>query len=101
MRIEKPSSLLPGVKRGRKIQIIVDGNPIDAYEGETIAAALLAAGIAKFHLSGNHKQPRGLYCGMGICYECLVRVNGVDNVRACMTPAADGMTVETCREVEL
>jgi len=101
MRVEKSSSLLPRVSRGKKIQIVVDGASMDAFEGETVAAALLAAGITKFRLTRNHKHPRGIYCGMGVCYECLVRVDGVDNVRACMTPVADGMKVETCKEVEL
>lgn len=101
MRIDQSSSLLPGVTRGKKIQIVVDGNWLDAYEGETVAAVMIAAGIWKFRLTRSHKHPRGVYCGMGVCYECLVRVDGVDNVRACMTPVVDGMKVETCKEVEL
>lgn len=101
MRIDRSSSLLPEVKRGKQIQIIVDGRPVEAFEGETVAAALLAAGIQQFRLTRNHKKPRGVFCGMGICYECLVRVNGVDNVRACVTQVIDGMKVETCQEVEL
>ncbi|MCC6147076.1 MAG: (2Fe-2S)-binding protein [Anaerolineaceae bacterium] len=101
MRIDQSSSLLPEVKRGKKIRIVVDGSFLDAFEGETVAAVLLAAGVIKFRLTREHRHPRGVYCGMGVCYECLVRVDGVDNVRACMTPVVDGMNVETCREVEL
>lgn len=101
MRIETSSPSLPLVTRGKQIQISVDGKPVTAYEGETVAAVLIANDIAAFRLTRQQRRPRGLYCGMGVCYECLVRVDGVDNVRACMTAVADGMVVETCKEVEL
>ncbi len=101
MRVSKSSSLLPGVQRGRLVKINVDGKPIDAYEGETIAAALLAAGIYHFHLSIKNKEPRSLFCGMGACMECMVTVNGAYNQRACVTQVADGMKIETCKDPEL
>jgi Uncharacterized anaerobic dehydrogenase len=101
MRIDQASSLLPEVHRGKPVQINVDGKLIEAFEGETIAAVLLSAGIFTFRLSPKKKEPRSLYCGMGICYECLVTVDGQHAVRACMTPVADGMQVETCKELEL
>lgn len=101
MRIKRSSSLLPEVRRGKPVKIIVDGKPIEAYEGETVAAALLSAGIHTFRLTQKHQHPRGLYCGMGICYECLVTVNGVHAVRACVTQVAEGMQIETCKELEL
>jgi len=98
MRITRSSSLLPALERGRPVQILVDGTPLAAFEGETIAAALLAQDIVTFRHTAKRSQPRGLYCGMGICYDCLVTVNGVHNVRACMTPVEDGMNVETQAE---
>ena len=101
MRINQAGPLLPEVQRGRQIKMMVDGKAVEAYEGETVAAALLAAGISTFRLSHNHKQPRSLYCGMGICYECLVTINGVHAQRACIAFAVDGMQVETCKEFEL
>jgi predicted molibdopterin-dependent oxidoreductase YjgC len=101
MRINQPSSLLPEVHRGKPVKITVDGNLIEAYEGETVAAVLLSAGIFTFRLSPKNKEPRSIYCGMGICYECLVTIDRVHAVRACMTPVADGMQVETCKELEL
>jgi sarcosine oxidase subunit alpha len=101
MRITRKSPLLPEVQRGQPVKINVDGKSIDAYEGETIAAALLAAGIPIFHLSQKHKEPRSLYCGMGVCYECLVTVDGVHAIRACMTQVVEGMQVETCKELAL
>lgn len=101
MRIEKAGPSLPAVQRGRQIQIQVDGKPIEAYEGETVATALLAAGIHTFQLSRKNKEPRGLYCGMGVCYECLVTIDGKHALQACLTQVAEGMQVETCLELEL
>ena len=101
MRIKQSGSILPEAQRGRPIQIHVDGKPIAAYEGETVAAALMASGIHTFRLSRKNKEPRGLFCGMGVCYECLVTVNGTHAVQACLTLVAEGMQVETCRELEL
>ncbi len=77
---------------GRPITIQFDGRPIPALEGETIAAALSAAGIVAFRrtLTG---APRGLHCGMGACFDCVVSVDGRIGQRACMTKVADGMIV--------
>lgn len=100
-RITNDTPLLPKVQRGKPIQISVNGNLINAYEGETVAVALLAAGISPFRLSQKNKEPRSLYCGMGICYECLVTINGFHAQRACITLVQEGMLVETCKEVEL
>jgi aerobic-type carbon monoxide dehydrogenase small subunit (CoxS/CutS family) len=84
-----------GVSRGRRLTFTFDGQTIAAYEGETIAAALLAAGQRVFRRSSRGDEPRGLFCGMGVCFDCLVCVDGCPNVRACQTPVADGMRVET------
>jgi sarcosine oxidase subunit alpha len=100
-RIKKSSDLLPAVQRGKSVNITVDGKPIEAYQGETVAAAMLAAGIRTFNKSHKHKQPRSLYCGMGVCYECLVTINGVHAQRACVTNVEEGMVIETERELEL
>lgn len=101
MRISQSGSLLSKVQRGRPVKISVDGKPMDAYEGETVAAALLAAGVYTFHLSLKNKEPRSMFCGMGACMECLVTVNGTHTLRACMTQVAEGMQVETCKDPEL
>ena len=101
MRRMPSSPLLPEVQRGKAVKINVDGNLIDAYEGETIATALLSAGIRTFRLSSKHKEPRSLFCGMGVCFDCMVTVDGAYAVRACVTPVVDGLRVETCKEMEL
>jgi predicted molibdopterin-dependent oxidoreductase YjgC len=95
MRITTSAPQLPLVRRGREITIYVDGRPVTAYDGETVAAVLLAEGIYAFRRTTETGEPRGLFCGMGICYDCLVTVDGVANVRACVTPVAEGMMVET------
>jgi predicted molibdopterin-dependent oxidoreductase YjgC len=88
MRIEAET------QRGQAVTITVDGVPLQAYLGETIAGALLANGQRAWRRTENGK-PRGLFCGMGICFDCLVTVDGVSNVRACITPVSDGMVIET------
>ena len=73
----------------------VDGRPVAAAAGQTVAAVLLAQGIRQFRRTATRGEPRGVFCGMGVCYECLVTVDGVPNVRACMTVVGPGMIVET------
>ena len=77
---------------GRAITLRFDGSPIAALEGETIAAALSAAGIVAFRRTAGG-APRGLHCGMGACFDCVVTVDGRIGQRACMTKVADGMVV--------
>jgi NADH dehydrogenase/NADH:ubiquinone oxidoreductase subunit G len=86
----------PYVQRGQAVTITVDGEPLSAYMGETIAGALLAAGRKAWRRT-SHGQPRGIFCGIGLCFDCLVTVNGIPNVRACITPVTPGMIVETGR----
>ena len=84
-----------GTKRGRKFDIEVDGRKIPAYDGETIAAALVAAGIRVSRYTPETHEPRGVYCGIGICHECVMVVNGAPNIRICQTLATPGCRVET------
>ena len=82
-----------GRARGRALQILVDGQPIVAYEGETVAGALMAQGYYGSRRTPND-APRGYYCGMGVCWDCAVVVDGEPNVRACRTYVRDGMRIE-------
>jgi predicted molibdopterin-dependent oxidoreductase YjgC len=77
-----------------------DGKKISAKKGQTIAEALLANGIPIFRRTVN-RAPRGVYCNMGICYECRMIVNGRPNVRACMTAATPGCKVATQNDAEI
>lgn len=80
--------------RGKQVTIQVNGLPVTAFEGESVHAALTAAGIhpLRHTLSG---EARGAFCGMGLCYECLVTVNHIPDQRACMTVIQDGMEIQT------
>lgn len=81
-------------ERGKEVTIYFEGKPVKAYEGETIAMALHAAGVRVFDYSVNKNRPRGLFCAIGKCSSCLMIVNGVPNVRTCITLVEDGMRVE-------
>jgi len=85
---------IAGIVRGKKIGMVVDGNAVDAYEGETVHAALTAAGIRRIKNS-NSDHARGVFCGMGICYECLVTIDNVPEQRACMALVKDQMEIRT------
>ncbi|MDZ7811258.1 MAG: (2Fe-2S)-binding protein [Arhodomonas sp.] len=76
------------------VGITVDGHPVRAAAGESIAAALLAAGYRVTRRTAKSDSPRGPYCMMGACYECQVLVDGA-LMQACMTPVAEGMAVHT------
>jgi len=84
-----------GVQRGESFEIEVDGERILAYEGETIAAALLAAGKRMCRITTKEKEPRGIYCGIGICFECRMIVDGKLNTRVCQTLATPNCKIQT------
>ena len=76
------------------ISFLFEGKPISAVPGDTIASALYAAGVRAWRKS-RHGDLRGLFCGIGICFDCLVTVDGHPDQRACQTFVASGMVVET------
>lgn len=86
---------IESVKRKHEIRLVVDGKEIKAYQGETVLAALVAAGYRTVRIHPVSREPRGALCGMGVCFECVMTIDGVYNTRACMTEVRDGMTVET------
>lgn len=83
------------IQRKEKINILVNGDPIPAFKGETVLAALTAAGYKSLKRSAVLKEKRGALCGMGICFECIVTINGVPNKRACMIEVEDNMEIVT------
>jgi len=93
MRIEKHPILK--FEAGRKVTFTFDGKELEGYEGETIAAALHAAGVRTLRESGHLHRPRGLFCNIGNCSSCLMVVNGEPNVRVCVERLREGMVVET------
>jgi len=79
----------------REVTIRVDGRTVPAREGDTIASALVAAGWTAFRRTEKRAEPRGIFCAIGKCTDCVMTVNGVPNVRTCITEVEAGMLVET------
>ena len=77
----------------KKVGITVDGQSLDVLEGEILAAALWANGFIALGHNPCDGSYRGMYCGIGHCYECRVTVDGVEDVRSCLIPVRDGMQV--------
>ena len=88
----------PSSDRGKLVKIIVDGDPIKAYFGETVASALIAAG--RWTNQIHNGRPLAAFCNIGVCYSCRMNINGISGVRACQTHVAEGMTIETLRLVK-
>lgn len=87
--------ILGDFEEKNKVKIIVDDRELMVYEGEMIAAALIANGIKTFRHTKHHRKPRGIYCGIGRCTDCVMTVDGIPNVRTCITPVKEGMIIKT------
>lgn len=94
MRIEQHPILGP-MDKGNVVGFEYDGKKVEGKEGEPVAAALMAAGVRHFRYTKRFHQPRGIYCAIGRCTDCAMVVDGVPNVRTCVTPVREGMKVET------
>jgi predicted molibdopterin-dependent oxidoreductase YjgC len=77
------------------IAVTVDGRATQVRAGDTVAAALLSAGILASRAADVSGAPRAPYCMMGVCFECLVTVDGIGNRQGCLLPVAPGMRIET------
>lgn len=75
--------------------LLVDGRLVTAAPGDSVATSLLLAGVEAFRRTIKGGEPRAQYCGMGVCFECLVTIDGVANRQACLEPARDGMVIDT------
>lgn len=84
-----------GVGVPSTVAITVDGADVDAYDGETVAATLTRTGRVAWRTTRGAGAPRGLFCGIGICHDCLVTVNGVASIRACLEPIRAGDVIVT------
>ena len=94
MRV-KDHAILGKMPEVRWVEIEFDGKTLPAIEGEPVAAALLAQGINVFRRTPKTGQPRGIFCAIGRCTDCVMTVDGVPNVRTCVEPVRDGMKVQT------
>ena len=77
------------------IQLRVNGKPVTVPNGTIVAAAVAVAGVTRFRRSIAEDQPRGPLCGMGICMECRVTINGTAQCRSCQTLCEPGMEIQT------
>lgn len=84
-------------KHGAAVKFSFDGVEMEGYEGEPIAMALHAGGVRIYRETPEMKRPRGFFCAIGKCSSCFMVVDGVPNVRTCVTPLTAGMKVETQR----
>lgn len=76
------------------IAFTLDGVEMTAVEGQSIAGALIAAGVISWRRTRFDDRPRGVFCGIGACFDCLITVNGEPNVRACLSQVREGDRVE-------
>ena len=77
------------------IEFTFDGEKINAITGQSVAAALLAANQRALRKTRFNKNDRGVFCGIGVCFDCLVVIDGITNQRACLIEAKPGMRVQT------
>lgn len=91
--VEHP--ILGAPSKGGRVVFTYDGVEMEGYEGEPIAMALKAAGVEVHRFTAKRHEPRGIFCAIGRCTDCVMVVDGKPNVRTCMTPLVAGMDVRT------
>lgn len=77
------------------VTITVDGEPVTGINGQSIAGIVMACDQLELRRTASGDRPRGVFCGIGVCFDCLVEVNGVQDVRACQRKAREGDAVNT------
>ena len=77
------------------VEVTIDGRSVRVRAGDTVAAALISAGVLASRVADVSGAPRAPYCMMGVCFECLVTVDGVGNRQGCLVPVKPGMRIET------
>src|SRR5512140_1037882 len=82
-------------EEGAAVNLTIDGVAVSAREGDSVAAALLAAGRSHCRTTPVSGAPRAPYCMMGVCFDCLVTIDGVGNRQGCMVAVSEGMAIET------
>ena len=93
-RIEE-HPILGSTEKGKRVTFTFDGKEVEGYEGEPIAMALKAAGLMVHRYTQKEHKPRGIFCAIGRCTDCVLVVDGKPNIRTCVTPLQAGMDVKT------
>ena len=96
----KKHPILGDAPEVEEVTVILDGVPIKVEKGQMIAAALLEKGVRVNRYTRKNHAARGIFCGIGQCTDCVMIVNGVPNVRTCVTPLEEGMQIQTQYGVE-
>lgn len=91
----KEHPILGVQENGELVKFTFDGKEMEGYEGEPIAVALKAAGVMVHRYTQKEHKPRGIFCAIGRCTDCVMIVNGEPNIRTCITPLVAGMDVRT------
>ncbi|CAM5614819.1 Putative molibdopterin-dependent oxidoreductase YjgC OS=Streptomyces violarus OX=67380 GN=FHS41_001098 PE=4 SV=1 [Streptomyces violarus] len=81
---------LAEARPGPAFTVMFDGWPVRALPGQTVAAVLWASGVTSWRTTRGEGRPRGVFCGIGVCFDCLVTINDRPNQRACLGPGAAG-----------
>jgi predicted molibdopterin-dependent oxidoreductase YjgC len=87
--------ILGDIPEGRLVNFMYNGKPLQGIEGEPISAALRVAGVMTHRYTKKRHEPRGVFCAIGRCTDCVMVVDGKPNIRTCITPLREGMTVNT------
>lgn len=87
--------ILGEIEEKKKVTFFYDGKQLEGYEGEPISAALKAAGVMAHRYTAKTHEPRGVFCAIGRCTDCVMIVDGKPNIRTCITPLKEGMQVQT------
>ncbi len=91
----KEHPILGETPEGKTVTFTYDGKSMEGIEGEPIASALRVEGIMTHRYTAKRNEPRGVFCAIGRCTDCVMVVDGQPNVRTCITPLREGMRVET------
>lgn len=87
--------ILGSIEKGPLVTFYYNGKPMEGYEGEPVAVALKAAGVMVHRYTRKRHEPRGIFCAIGRCTDCVMVVDGSPNIRTCVTPLRAGMDVRT------
>ena len=96
MRIEE-HPILGMFEKGPKVHFTFDGKTMEGFAGEPIAIALRSNGVLIHRYTTKRNEPRGMFCAIGRCTDCIMVVDGMPNIRTCIEPLKEGMVVETQR----
>jgi predicted molibdopterin-dependent oxidoreductase YjgC len=87
--------ILGTTDKGKLVKFTCNGKEVEGYEGEPISVALKAAGLMIHRYTQKEHKPRGIFCAIGRCTDCVMIVDGKPNVRTCVTPLKEGISVQT------